>query len=216
MKSSLDFGASASGVRTTVLASAVLASVLAATNPAQALTFTAGNLVVSVYGNVDGSAPTDNQAGAIMLQQLTTTGTLTGSMLLPQTTTTSNGVTQYAISGEYGSSSEGSLQRSGDGKSLTIAGYGVNASTYNTGGATVYGNAALAQSTSIQGNASGFVAVPRVVANIQANGSTDTSTALYNVYNTNNPRSVVTVDGSSFYLGGQGVSGDTTQACSTR
>ncbi len=39
----------------------------------------------------------------------------------------------------------------------------------------------------------------------------DTSTALYNVDNTNNPRSVATVNGTSFYLSGQGVKGDDTQ-----
>ena len=178
--------------------------------PASALTFTPGDLVVSIYGNGDGSGPyTDNQAAPIVLQQLTTTGQAAGSLVLPQTGTTANGVTQNAISGEYGSSSEGSLQRSADGHSLVIAGYGVNAATYNAGGAAVYGNAALAQSTSIQGGTA--TAVPRVVASIGANGSVDTSTALYNVFNTNNPRSVATVDGSSFYLSGQGVKGDTTQ-----
>ena len=31
------------------------------------------------------------------------------------------------------------------------------------------------------------------------------------MFNTNNPRSVATVDGSSFYISGQGVNGDTTQ-----
>ena len=41
------------------------------------------------------------------------------------------GVTNYAISGEYGSSSEGTLQLSTDGHSLTIAGYGVSAQTFN-------------------------------------------------------------------------------------
>lgn len=38
----------------------------------------------------------------------------------------------------------------------------------------------------------------------------DTSTALYGVFSTNNPRSVATVDGTSFYVSGQGVKGDTT------
>jgi hypothetical protein len=47
--------------------------------------------------------------------------------------------------------------------------------------------------------------VPRVVALIGANASVDTSTALTGVFNENNPRSVVTQDGSSFYLGGQGM-----------
>lgn len=189
---------------------ALVAPAVLAAGPARALVFTPGDLVVSVVGNVNGSGPyTDNQAAPILLQQLTPGGAQAGSLLLPQTAATVNGVVQSAISGEYGSSSEGLLQRSGDGQSLVIAGYGVNAATYNAGGAAVYGNAALAQSTSVPGGA--VSAVPRVVANVTAAGAVDTSTALFNVFNTNNPRSVATVDGSTFYLAGQGVSGDTTQ-----
>ncbi len=177
---------------------------------AQALVFTPGDLVVSIYGNGDGSGPyTDNQAAPIVLQQLTTAGAAAGSLVLPQAARVVNGVTQGAISGEYGSSSEGSLTRSADGRSLVIAGYGVNAATYNAGGAAVYGNAALAQSTSVAGGS--FTPVARVIANVSANGAVDTSTALFNVADKNNPRSAATVDGSSFYLSGQGVKGDTTQ-----
>ncbi|UAK26437.1 PEPxxWA-CTERM sorting domain-containing protein [Sphingomonas nostoxanthinifaciens] len=177
--------------------------------PAHATVFTPGNLVVSVYGNGDNSGVySDNQASPIVLQELTTSGQKVSTTTLSQTTKVVNGVTQYAVSGEYGSSSEGFLQLSGDGHSLVIAGYAVNAATYNAGGAAVYGNAALAQSTSIQGGAS--TAVARVVAQIGADGTVDSSTALYNVFNTNNPRSVATLDGSSFYVSGQGVKGDTT------
>jgi hypothetical protein len=172
--------------------------------------FTAGNLVISISGDGDGSGVYgDNQASPITLEQITTSGTYVSQLVLPETTTVVNGVTEYEISGEYGSSSEGSLELSADGHSLVIAGYGVNDNTFNTGGTDVYGTAALAQTTSIQGGQ--YTAVPRVIADISANGVVDTSTALYNVYNLNNPRSVATVDGSSFYISGQGVKGDTTQ-----
>ena len=178
--------------------------------------FTAGDIVVSVSGDGapgDTTAYTDNQAGPITLDEYalngTATATLVGALELPTTTTTSNGVTESAISGEYGSSSEGMLELSADGQSLTIAGYGVNPQTYNAGGAAVYGNAAEAQSTSVPGGA--YTPVPRVIADISYNGTVDTSTALYNVDNTNNPRSAATVNGSSFILSGQGVKGDTTQ-----
>jgi autotransporter passenger strand-loop-strand repeat protein len=172
--------------------------------------FTSGDLVISVYGDGDGSGTyTDNQASPIVLEELTTSGTAVGQMVLPQATMTVNGTTEYAISGEYGSSSEGTLQLSADGQSLVIMGYGVNAQTFNTGGAAVYGNAALAQSTSVPGGSDTPVA--RVVADIGYNGSVDTSTALYNIDNTNNPRSVATVNGTTFYIAGQGVKGDTTQ-----
>ena len=43
-----------------------------------------------------------------------------------------------------------------------------------------------------------------------ANGTLDTSTALTTVFNGNNPRSVYTTDGTSFYVSGQGTSGDNT------
>ena len=173
-------------------------------------TFTPGDLVISVYGdgNNDGTY-TDNQASPIVLDEVTTAGAAAGDLVLPEMTTVVNGVTEYAISGEYGSSSEGSLSLAANGQSLVIAGYAVNDVTYNTGGAAVYGNAALAQSTSVQGGK--YTAVARAIADISATGVVDTSTALYNVSNTNNPRSVVTVNGSSFYLSGQGVKGDTTQ-----
>jgi hypothetical protein len=167
--------------------------------------FTPGNLVVSLVGNVDGSGPyTDNQATPIKLQELTTSGVLGNSLLLPQTTSVVNGRTEYAVSGEYGSSSEGLLHRSADGLSLVIAGYGVNAATYNSGGAAVYGDARLAQSTSIQGGT--YTAVSRVIADISIGGNVDSSTGLYGVFNQNNPRSVATVNGSSFYIAGQGAS----------
>jgi autotransporter passenger strand-loop-strand repeat protein len=172
--------------------------------------FTAGDLVISVYGDGDDSGTYgDNQASPIVLREVTTTGTIVGDMVLPQATTTTDGVTENAISGEYGSSSEGTLQLSADGQSLVIMGYGVNAQTFNAGGANVYGDAALAQSTSVPG--APFTPVARVVADISYNGTVDTSTALYNIANTNNPRSVATVNGTTFYIAGQGVKGDTTQ-----
>ncbi len=173
-------------------------------------TFTTGDLVVSISGNGDGSGTyTDNQASPLVLDELTTGGSVAGSLVLSQATSLSaTGTTEYAISAEYGSSSEGLLQLSADGRSLVIAGYGVNAAQYNAN-TSQYGTAALAQTTSLQGGS--VTAVARVIADIGANGTVDTSTALYNVDNTNNPRSVATVNGTSFYLSGQGVKGDTTQ-----
>jgi hypothetical protein len=173
--------------------------------------FTAGDLVISLSGDGAGTGLYgDNQASPIELEELTTSGTEVASMELPQTTTVVDGVTENAISGEYGSSSEGTLELAANGESLVIMGYGINADTFNAGGAAVYGNAALAQSTSIQNNGT-YTAVPRVVADISYTGAVDTSTAVYNVFNTNNPRSVTTVDGTTFYISGQGVKGDKTQ-----
>jgi autotransporter passenger strand-loop-strand repeat protein len=172
--------------------------------------FTGGDIVVSVVGDVnDSSDYTDNQAAPIALEEVTTTGTEVGQLVLPETTTTVDGTTENAISGEYGSSSEGLLQLAANGESLVIGGYGVNAATFNTGGAAVFGSAALAQSTSFLN--SSFTPVARVVADISYNANVDTSTTLFGVFNTNNIRSVATVNGTSFYVSGQGVKGDTTQ-----
>lgn len=196
------------------------ASILAAITPATAAPFfVPGNLVVSVEGNgVMGAASgqySDNQAAPLSLFQFAPAGTTlasyVGSLVLPQTAAGTN----YAISGEYGSSSEGLLQLSGDGSTLAIAGYGITASVFNASPAA-YGTAvndptkptALAQSGSLTGQ--GYTPVPRVVALIGADGSVDTSTALYNVYNGNNPRSVYTTDGQLIYVSGQGHSPDAT------
>ena len=171
--------------------------------------YTPGDLVVSLSGDGDGSGSYgDNQASPLVLDELTTAGAVVFSQTLPQTTTVVNGVTENAISAEYGSSSEGTLELSGDGHSLVIAGYGINAAAYNSN-TTPYGNAALAQTTSVPGGK--YTAVSRVIADINGNGVVDTSTALFNVFNTNNPRSVATVNGASFYIAGQGVKGDATQ-----
>ena len=176
--------------------------------------FHAGDLVLSIYGNGDGSGRVgDNQASPIVLRDVTTSGAFVGQMTLPQTSfVDATGRSNSAISGEYGSSSEGTLQRSADGRLLTLMGYGVNAAAFNaatTGAVNAYGTQALAQTTSVTGGSA--IAVPRVVAAVDASGTVDTRTAIYNFANTNNPRSATTVDGTAFYVAGQGVKGDTTQ-----
>lgn len=170
--------------------------------------FTPGDLVISTV-----SGTTLDSASAITLQEFSlgaggASAAYVDSLTLPQTGSGNNS----AISGEYGSASEGILQQSVNGAYLTMMGYGVNAATFNsyTNAATSpYGALALGQTTSLVGGASTTVA--RVAALIGSDGSVDTSTALTGVFNTNNPRSVATVDGSSFYVSGQGVSGDSTQ-----
>jgi len=194
---------------------AILVSVAFPVAQAQAANvFKSGDLVLSVYGNGNQSGTySDNQASPIVLRDVTTSGSFVDQMTLPQASFYSaGGVLNSAISGEYGSSSEGTLELSADGHLLTIMGYGVNASAFDA--ATVnatnaYGTQALAQTTSVKGGSS--IAVARVVAAVNAQGGVDTSTALYNFANTNNPRSVATVNGQSFYVAGQGVKGDGTQ-----
>ena len=167
--------------------------------------FTPGDLVVSTV-SLQPSATAVNHgldtASPITLSELNigaggTTATEVAQLTLPA-----------AVSGEYGSASEGVLQLSANGRFLTIMGYGVNADTFNTASLSKYGTGALGQTTSLTGTSA--TTVPRVVALIGAFGNVDTTTALTGVFNTNNPRSAATVDGSAFYVSGQGVTGDGT------
>jgi len=203
------------GVAAIALASATLP---AAADP---LYFTPGDLVVAVEGNGSNTAALgtsatgntgasatsylDNQAAPLTLYEFTTTGanqTPVGTLELPTTTSGANS----AISGEYGSSSEATLQLSGNGQYLTIAGYATNAAAYNAAYDVNGTGTALAQSCSLSvvANCAGVPQVARVIATISSSGAVDTSTVVYNVANENNPRSVYSSDGHSFYLSGQG------------
>ena len=195
----------------------ILAGLLA--GPARAaFVFSTGDLVVSVEGNgVEGATGTytDNQAAPLSLFEFSHSGTSSAayvnSLVLPQTSSGAN----FAVSGEYGSSSEGILQLSSAGDALTIMGYGVNAAAFNAS-PTDFGtlttdpskSTALGQSGSLKGQ--GYTAVPRVVAVIGQNGSVNSSTALYGVFNGNNPRSAYLVNGKGIYVSGQGNSPDAT------
>jgi hypothetical protein len=196
----------------------------------QAPQFTTGNLVVALegcgqlsgfcvgvpHGSGTGSANSsqggygDNQASLLTLFQYAPVGTsgavFVNSLTLPQTASGSN----FPVSAEYGSSSEATLQLSGSGQYLTIMGYGVNADTFNANPALfgAVGTIALGQSGSLTGQS--YTAVPRVVALVDANGNVNSSTALFNIFNTNNPRSIFTANGTTAYVSGQGSGSDTT------
>ena len=194
---------------------------------AQQATFSSGNLVVAVEGcgvyggtctvqggtgsgnsNVGGYG--DNQAAPLTLFQFspinTSSAAYVNSLVLPQAASGTN----FPVSGEYGSSSEATLQLSGNGQFLAVMGYGINAATFNAN-PTAYGAApsnALAQSGSMTGQS--YTPIPRVVALIDANGNVSSSTAVYNIFNLNNPRSVFTQNGTSAYMSGQGSGSDAT------
>jgi PEP-CTERM motif len=161
--------------------------------------FTEGDLVIDTVTGTTLDAASPMTLEEFSLSSGGTVATPAGSLTLPQTQNGANS----PISGEYGSASEGFLQQSVNGAYLTIMGYGVNASTFNTN-PLAYGTSALGQTTSLTGQS--VTTVPRVVALIGGNGSVDTTTALTGVFNTNNARSAVTVNGSSFYVSGQGAS----------
>jgi hypothetical protein len=198
----------------------------------QAPLFTPGNLVVSVegcgvYGGTCTSIPNgtgtgtlnsstggygDNQAGPFTLFQFapnaTASATFVNSVVLPQTASGAN----FPVSGEYGSSSEGSIQLDGTGKYLTLMGYGLNAAAFDAS-PTTYGAApsnAFAQTGSLTGQS--YTAVPRVVSFIDPYGNVNSSTAIFNVFNTNNPRSAYSLGGTTgnIYVSGQGAGSDAT------
>jgi hypothetical protein len=210
-----------------------LATMLLISAPAlaQGPFFTTGNLVVVVEGcgvnagtctSVPNGSGTgtgnssvggygDNQAAPLTLFQFAPSGTSSAayvnSLVLPQSPSAPN----LPVSGEYGSSSEGTLQLSGSGQYLSLMGYGIDVASFNSNPPN-YGAApsnALAQSGSLTGQS--YTPVPRVLALIDANGNVNSSTAVFNIYNTNNPRSAFTPDGfTSVYLSGQGSGSDAT------
>jgi hypothetical protein len=212
---------------------ATFASALLLAIPAlsqQGSQFTPGNLVVAVEGcginqgtcvsvpngtgNGTGNSSIggygDNQAAPLTLFQYTPIGTsnavYVNSLTLPQTASGAN----LPVSGEYGSSSEGTIQLSGSGQYLTVMGYGVNAAAFDAN-PTMFGAApslALGQSGSLTGQT--YTPVPRVVALIDSNGSVNSSTGIFNIFNTNNPRSIFTANGTTAYVSGQGNGSDAT------
>jgi hypothetical protein len=197
---------------------------------AQTQIFTPGNLVVAVEGcgvhagtcasvpngtgNGSGNSSVggygDNQAAPLTLFQYAPNGTASvsfvDSLVLPQSGSGAN----VPISGEYGSSSEASIQLSGTGQYLTIMGYGIDAPTFDAN-PTTYGagpSDALAQSGSLTGQS--YTPVPRVVTLIDPYGNVNSSTAIFNIFNTNNPRSAYTLNGTTAYVSGQGSGSDAT------
>jgi len=95
---------------------------------------TPGDLVVSAYGTPTSTGLIDGQAVPISLQVFTPSTTVTDES--PNSVTVLNG-----IDGEYGSSSEGNIQVTGNDQELTIAGYnatqaaaGIGAYTAGTAG----------------------------------------------------------------------------------
>src|SRR5271154_6733326 len=192
--------------------------------------FAAGNLVVSVEGcGVQGGTCTsvpngtgtgagnssvggygDNQAAPLTLFQYTPNGTssvtFVDSLVLPQTGSGAN----LSIACEYGSSSEATLQLAGTDQYLAIMGYGINAAIFNSNpnSYSAAPNSALAQSGSLTGL--GYTPIARVATLIDPYGNVNSSTALFNIFSGNNPRSTYTADGINIYVSGQGTSGDAT------
>lgn len=141
--------------------------------------FTPGSLVVSLEGNGTDPLGADTPS-LITLEQFTTGGSFVSSLGLPMTAT---GGGNHGIVTSSTSKSEGALTRSADGRYLTYFGYdGDQFKDVNS------------KNTS-----------NRVVARIGASGDINTTTEFTDgSFGSDNPRSAVSVDGSQFYLGGNG------------
>ena len=126
--------------------------------------FVPGDVVVYRVG--DGAGALVNTGNPVYLDEYTTGGTLVQSIPLP--TSASGSTHQLVASGT--AQSEGQLTRSADGRYLVLTGYASDL----PGAAPLSGTPAAT--------------VPRTVGRVGADGSVDTSTALADFADANNPR----------------------------
>ncbi|HEY2385888.1 MAG TPA: esterase-like activity of phytase family protein [Candidatus Binatia bacterium] len=140
--------------------------------------FQPGDLVVYRVG--DGVAALSGNGNPVFLDEYTPGGTLVQSIALP--TTVSGASHQLVASGT--ATSEGELTRSGDGRYLVLTGYASN----------------LPAATALSGSAA--ATVPRTVGRVALDGTVDTSTALGDFSDANNPRAAASTDGTSMWVGG--------------
>ncbi len=158
-------------------------AILALAAAVQAASFTPGNLVVTRVGT--GAAALSNAATPTFIEEYTVSGTYVQAIGLP---TAING-SHRRLTNSGTATSEGFLTRSVDGQYLTLAGYDADV-----------GTPSVVSTTSANVN--------RVVARVDLYGNIDTTTALNDTYSANNIRSVVSTNGTDFWLGGNGGTGN--------
>jgi hypothetical protein len=192
-----------------------LAATAALAPSARAQVFAPGDLVVSAYGTSASTGLIDGQAIPISLQVFTPSVTASGES--PTSVTVLSGIV-----GEYGSSSEGNIQLTGNNQDLIIAGYnsseaaaGIGSNTNGDNGngtftiGTPYGGTAATGGTYSSSSATALAQsspadVARLADVIDFNGNVVSSTSFANLYNTNNARSAYSPDGNAVYISGQG------------
>jgi hypothetical protein len=140
--------------------------------------FLPGDLVVYCVGNGTGSLV--NTGNPVFLDEFTPSGTLVQSVPLPTAASGPN----YPLIASGTATSEGFLTQSADGQYLLLTGYGT----------TIGGTASLSGTSA--------TTVPRVVARVDSAGNINTTTALSDFANANNPRSAVSTDGTSIWVSG--------------
>ncbi len=188
--------------RSRVCAAFVVVSITAGL--AHAASYTPGDLVVLTYGNATSIG--DQSPTPLSLIEFSPAG---GAPVLTQVLPTINGAggssSNLGFVGEYGSSSEGNIQLSGNGQFLTFAGYsataaaaGIDASTDPAQVGQPFSGSTISLAQSSDTN------VPRIAVLVDSSGNINSTTQLNDLYNTNNPRSVYSATGTSFYISGQG------------
>lgn len=160
-------------------AGVLVAGIGANAAPARAASaaFTAGDVVVYRVG--DGSSTLSGSGSPVSLDEYSPSGAPLASVPLP--TAAAGAENPLVASGS--ASSEGGLTLSADGRYLVATGYD-----------TAVGTSGLSSSAA--------ATLPRTIATVDAAGNVDSSTALTDFSDGNNPRSAVSADGSEFWVGG--------------
>ncbi len=148
---------------------------------AQAASFTPGDVVVYRVGN--GSTALSGTSAPVFFDEYSPSGALVQSIALPTSPSGSN--KPFVASST--AASEGLLTLSANDEFLLATGYDAAA-----------GVAKIGETTS--------ASVPRGVARVSAAGTIDTSTALTDFGNANNPRGATSSDGTNIWVGGAGKS----------
>lgn len=142
----------------------------------------AADVVVCRVGS--GTAALSSAAASVYLERRSSDGTLAQTIALPTAVSGSN--RRLTLGGT--TKGEGGLVVSSDGNYLTLAGYDA-----------APGTASIAASTTS--------AVNRIVARVDATGSVDTTTRLNSAFNGASVGGAVSVDGSAFWVSGNGTTG---------
>jgi hypothetical protein len=171
--------------------------------------FKPGDLVVSAYGN-SATSSLDGQSTVITLIEFSVSGGPAVSTFALPTSDGVGGSVNLGIVGEYGSSSEGNLQPSSDGRYLTLGGYSATAAANgiqaasNAANGTSFAVGTPYNTTTIALAQSADTDVSRIAAAVDINGNVNSSSVFNDLFTTNNPRSVYSSDGLSLYISGQG------------
>ena len=139
---------------------------------------------VVVYRVGDGSAPLDNSATPVFLDEYALDGTPVESLALP----TSASGSQHALTATGLSRSEGLISRSPDGRYLTVTGYDAAPGTTGPGGVSL--------------TASDPANRPRTIGIVDGNNTIDTSTTLTGSTAPQIIRSATTVDAGRIWTAG--------------